>query len=223
MSKKVAVLLGAVGFLASASMAFAQTATTAAPATNAVQPMVLEISPVGNVLIRGTVSSVSANALTIKSWGGDWTINVPASASVLPQGTALSSFAAGDFVGVQGTVNSSGNWTVDATLVRDWTARTALTQEEKTNAQSVHAAMDSGPRTVQGTLSDLDATGQTFTLTNASGTAFSVSLSSGAKILAKNWATLDLSKATNGDTVRVYGDVASTTITASVFRDVTVK
>ncbi len=223
MSKKIAVLLGAVGFLASTGLAFAQTTTSVSSSTNATQPTVLEVNKAGNVLIRGTVNSVSANSLTIKSWGGEWTINVPSGATVLPQGTALSSFAAGDFVGVQGTVNTTANWTVDATLVRDWTARHTLTQEEKTNAQAVHTIVNSGPKTVQGTLSGLDTAAQTFTLTNASGAAFSVSLNSGAKILAKNWATLDFSKVTNGDTVRVYGDVSSTTIAASVFRDVTVK
>lgn len=173
--------------------------------------------------MRGTVDSVSDNSLTIKSWGGDWTVHVPANATVLPQGATLSSYAVGDFVGVQGTVDTTANWTVTATLVRDWTARTAQKQDEKTNAQSVRAVMDAGPRTVQGTLSALDASAQTFTLTTASGTAFSVSLSSGAKILARNWATLGLDKVTNGDTVRVYGTVASTSIAASVLRDVTVK
>ena len=224
MSKKVIAALGIAGFLASASVAFAQTTgatPTAAPVST--QPMVLQIGAKGNVLLRGTVESVSSGSVTVTSWGGAWTVNVPANASVLPSGTALSSFQQGDFVGVQGTIDSTTNFTVNASLIRDWTARQALHQEIKANVQAVKQERAGAPRTVEGTLSNLDATAETFTLTNSAGTAYAVTLDSGAKILGKNWATIQLSQATNGDTVRVYGTVSSTTIAASVFRDVTVK
>ena len=226
MSKKMMAALGIVGFLASAGAAFAQTTTpttTTTAAPTASEQMTLQIGPKGNTLLRGTVSAVSTGSVTVTSWGGDWTVNVPTTASVLPQGNAISDFKTGDFVGVQGTVDSSAGWTVNASLIRDWTARAAVAAQVKTNVQAVHTTMSSGPRVVQGTISNLDATAQTFTLTNAAGTAYSVSLSSGAKILAKNWATLDLSKVTSGDTVRVYGAVSSSSITASIFRDVSVK
>ncbi len=215
--------LGMVGFLASAGLAFAQTTTTTSTVPSSTQPMVLQIGAKGAVLLRGTVDSVSSDSVTVKSWGGDWTVNVPTSAKVLPQGTTVSDMKTGDFVGVQGTVDSTGNFMVNATLIHDWTARQALNQEIKTNVQSVRETMASGPRTIQGTLSNLDATADTFTLTNAAGTAYSVTLDSGAKILGKNWATITLGQATNGDTVRVYGTVSSTAIAASVFRDVSVK
>ena len=230
MSRKLIAVLGAFGFLASAGLAFAQDATTTPPvtvpapvATAVSHPMILQIGPKGAVLLRGTVDSVSSGSVTVKSWGGDWTVNVPASASVLPQGTALSDMKQGDFVGVQGTVDSTTNFTVDAKLIRDWTERQAVRQEIKSNVQAVHATMSAAPRIVQGTLSNLDATAETFTLTNAAGTAYSVSLSSGAKVIGKNFATIQLSQANNGDTVRVYGTVASSTISASIFRDVSVK
>ncbi|MDE1919585.1 MAG: hypothetical protein KGH56_02680 [Patescibacteria group bacterium] len=228
MLKKTIAAFGIIGSLAFAGTAFAQTttteaqATTAAPAASA-QRMLLQIGPAGKVLLRGTIGSVSSGSITVKSWGGDWTVNVPTSARVLPQGAAITDFKAGDFVGVQGSVNQGASWTVDATLVRDWTARQALNQEIKSNVQAVRETMTSGPRTIQGTVSNLDSTAQTFTLTNAAGTAYSVSLSSGAKILARNWATLDFGKVSNGDTVRVYGTVASSAISASIFRDVSVK
>ena len=223
MSRKVIAALGIVGFLASAGIAFAQTPTTTAAAPVSTQPMVLQIGAKGNVLLRGTVDAVSSGSVTVKGWGGTWTVNVPASANVLPNGTALSSFQQGDFVGVQGTIDSSANWTVDATLIRDWTARAALSQQIKTNEQQAHATMSSRPRVVEGTLSNLDAAAETFTLTNSAGTAYTVSLNSGAEIIGKNWATIQLSQANAGDTVRVFGTVSSTTIAASVFRDVTVK
>lgn len=217
---KAVAALGIVGFLASAGIAFAQ-ATTATPPHS--MPMVLQVGPGGKALLRGTVDSVSSGSLAVTSWGGVWTINVPSTAKVMPSGTALTDFKTGDSVGVQGAVNTSANWTIDATLVRDWTARQALKQEIKTNVQAVHELMSNAPRTVQGTLSGLDATAGTFTLTNASGEAYSATLNSNAKILGKNWATITLGQATNGDTVRVYGAVSSTTIATSVFRDISVK
>ncbi len=222
MSRKLIAAAGILGLFASAGVAFAQT-TTMSPVATASQPMVLNVSAAGKVLLRGTVVSTDSGTVTVKSWGGDWTVNVPSTAEVLPSGIALSSFQTGDFVGVQGTVNSSSNWTGDATLIRDWTARAALNQQIKTNIQQAHTTMSSGPRVTQGTLSNIDATAQTFTLTNAAGTAYTVTLGSGAEIMGKNWATIALSQANSGDTVRVYGTVSGSTISASVFRDVTVK
>ncbi|MDE1925190.1 MAG: hypothetical protein KGH79_03345 [Patescibacteria group bacterium] len=216
-------VLGILGLLAAGGVAFAQTTSTATnTAVSApIQQMVLQVGQNGKVLLRGTVDSVTATSITVKSWGGDWTINVPASAQVMPQGAALSSFQTGDFVGVQGTVNSSASWTVDATLVRDWTERQAMNQQIKTNVQSVRQEMQSGtPRTIQGTVSGLS--GESFTLTAQNGTVYSVSVASGAKILQKNWLTLDFTQVQNGDTVRVWGPVASSTISASIFRDISI-
>ncbi|MHB0865409.1 MAG: hypothetical protein ACYC1Y_00665 [Minisyncoccota bacterium] len=230
MTKKLIAAAGIVGFLASAGAAFAQTTATVEATTTATdtttprtQPMVLEVNKNGGILLRGTVSSVSSDSVTVKSWGGDWTVTVPSSAKVLPEGAAIGSFQTGDFVGVEGTVDSSASWTINAKLIRDWTARQALHQQIKANVQSVHTTIASGPRVIQGKVSGLDATARTFTLTNASGTTYSVTLDSGAKLLAKNWATLDFNKVSDGDTVRVYGTVASSTISASVFRDISVK
>ncbi|HQT82745.1 MAG TPA: hypothetical protein PLW99_01175 [Candidatus Paceibacterota bacterium] len=231
MTKKLAAALGIVGFLASAGAAFAQTTTTAtaAPTAAAAQPMVLQVGPKGEVLLRGTVTAATASSVTVQSWGGDWTVNVPTTAEVLPQGTVLTDYKTGDFVGVAGTIDQTSGWTVTAKLVRDWTARRVETQQIKANTQALQQVRTTAPRNTQGTLSNLDATAQTFTLTTADGTAYSVSLSSGALLLAVNRATLDFTKVNNGDTVRVYGTVtpatgsAGASITASVFRDVSVK
>ena len=222
MKHNVAIAFGIISFLATAGVAFAQTSSVISTAAVA-SPMVLHVNKDGGVLLRGTVSSVAAGSVTIKSWGGNWTVNVPTTASVFPAGSMISSFKTGDFVGVQGTIDATANWTVDASLIRDWTERQALNQEAKTNVQAVHAIMAGRPRITQGTISGLDATAQTFTLTNSAGTAYSVSLSSGAQLLSKNWMTLDFSKVSNGDMVRVYGTVASSSISASIFRDISVK
>ena len=219
MSKKIMVAVGIAGFLASAGMVFAQSATNTTPHL----PTILQVNGRGKVLIRGTVESVSNNSLSISSWGGTWTINVGSSTDVVPSGVTLANINQGDFVGVEGSVDSSADLTITATLVRDWTARRVLTQQIRSNIQAVRETMSSVPHVVQGTLSNLDSTGETFTLTNARGTAYNVTLSSGAEILGRNWATIALSQATDGDTVRVFGTVASSTITATVFRDVSVK
>ncbi len=220
-------VLGVAGFLASAGAAFAQAPSGVAQApaapVAAAEKAVLQVGPKGNVLLRGTVDSAASGTVTVKSWGGEWTVNVPSSAEVLPKGVAVESYKQGDFVGVQGTVDSTANWTVNATLIRDWTARQAVAQEAKANVQQARATMAQRARTIQGKLSGLDATAGTFTLTDAAGTAYSVTLNTGAEMINSKWATISLAKANEGDTVRVYGTVSSTTIAASVFRDVSVK
>ena len=231
MTKKILVALGTIGFLATAGVAAAQTTatgSTVAPSTVTTvkprtEPMVLEIGAAGRVLLRGTVESASANSLTVKSWGGSWTVTVPANAEVWPSGTAVSSFQLGDFVGILGTVNQNASFTVDAKIVHDWTARITARQGITRNIRAVREVMRLGtPRVVEGTLSNFDASAETFTLTARNGTSYSVSLVSGAKTLQKNWATLDFSTVQNGDLVRVWGPVASSTISASVFRDVSI-
>ena len=221
-----------IGMTAISGVAFAQattvpTTTTSAPVAAQVvmpvkaEPMVLQVGAAGKVLIRGTIDAVSSGSVTVKSWGGDWTVNVPAGASVLPQGVALSSFHVGDFVGVQGAVNQGSSWTVDASLIRDWTARQVMTQEIKQNVQSVKKEMQANtPRTLQGTLSDLS--GRSFTLTTSNGIAYAVTVASDAKILKNNWTTLDFTQVQSGDTVRVWGPVSSSTVSASIFRDVSI-
>lgn len=223
--KKIGIALGIVGFLATAGVAFAQTTTTATTpkVASTAQQMMLQVGPAGKVLLRGTIDSVSAGSVTVKSWGGDWTVNVPTTASMLPQGTALASFKTGDFVGVQGAIDQTASWTVKATLIRDWTTRAVTTQQIKANTQAVHQEKSTAPKTIQGTLSNLDATAKTFTLTAANGTAYSVSLASGAILLTNNRATLDFAKVADGNTVRVYGTVSSSTVSASIVRDVSVK
>ncbi len=82
-------------------------------------PMVVQIGPSGNILLRGTVDSVGQNSLTVKSWGGDWTVMINASTKLAPAST-IGQFAVGDFVGVHGTVDQNASWTVHADVVRDW-------------------------------------------------------------------------------------------------------
>ena len=66
----------------------------------------------GNILMRGTVQTVASTSLTIKTWGGIWTITTDGSID-------LSTITAGDLVGVMGAASQDAP-TIAATVVRRW-------------------------------------------------------------------------------------------------------
>ncbi len=67
MKRNAVLAVGTIGFLMASGIALAQTGTAAPTTTSAPsQPMVLEIGSQGQVLLRGTVDSVTANSLTVK-------------------------------------------------------------------------------------------------------------------------------------------------------------
>ena len=216
--------MASAAVLATALIAAAQTTpsvtATVSPASS--QKMILEVGPAGKVLLRGTIASVSSGNLTVTGWGGVWTINVGSSAEILPASVAndLTQFKAGDFVGIQGTINQSANWTIDATVVRDWTYRAAVNQERKQNIQSVREIIKSGtPRNYVGTASNISTS--SFTLT-VNGTTDTVNVATGAKVVNRNWVTIPLASIQNNDNVRVWGVNASSTITAQIVRDISI-
>jgi len=111
-----------IGFIALANTDTTTPTTTNTPTvvnTPAVhaEPMMLQIEPKGNALLRGTINSVASNSLVVKSWGGNWTVNFSSSTKLMPNDIAQ--FKVGDFIGVQGTVNQASSWTIDATLIRN--------------------------------------------------------------------------------------------------------
>lgn len=229
MTKKILAGVGiasAAALLATSLVAGAQT-TTNAPTTATTPPtpaeqMLLQVGTAGKVLMRGTIASEASGVLTVTSWGGTWTVNVGASAQVLPvaAGNDLSQFKTGDFVGVQGMVSQSANWTIDATLVRDWTYRQAVNQQRQQNVQSARTTIQSGtPKNYVGTASGVSAS--SFSLAGANGTTYTVNVASGAEVVNRNWLTLPLASIQNGDNVRVWGVNASGTITAQIMRDTT--
>ncbi len=222
------VLLGsgitAMGLLlASTLVAGAQTAptpvTTIAPAPiHKTQAMELNVNGKGEVLLRGTIDLVGSGTLTVKSWGGDWTVNVPSSAEVLPGGD-MSKFSQGDFVGITGTVSQNGSWTVNAKTVRNWTQEKTITTESSQNQKSARQEMKSERvRTYQGTASGVGAS--SLTLTAANGTAYTVNFASSAKFSNKKWLSIAATDIQNGDTVRVFGANANGTISATIVRDI---
>src|SRR3989344_4610541 len=244
MITKIAAISSAAGLLAFAGVALAQSDTgtsvnvavraDAQAKLAASRAMVLQVNPQGRVLIRGTVVATSTNSVTLKSWSGNWTVNVSSGTEVLSKGATLADFQSGDFVGAEGAVSSTTDFTLDARVVRAWYVREVVKrerqeakQEVRENRQTVQDVIKMlTPRNYQGTVSSLD--GRTFTLTTESGIAYAVTLTANAQVLQSNWRTLDFAQVQNGDTVRVWGPATSATastsatITASVFRDLSI-
>ncbi len=213
----IGIAAGITAFLAVTLVAAAQTTTA-----TTTQPMLLQVNRAGKTLIRGTIASVASGTMTVNGWGGVWTVNIPTSAEILPVtvNKDVTQFKVGDFVGISGTMSQSAQWTIDANIVRDWTYRQVVSQEQKQNAQTARATMKNGtPRDYVGTASNVNT--DTFTLTTANGTTYTVNVASGAEVVSRGWATLPFSSITDGNNIRVWGVNASGTITAHIVRDVT--
>ncbi len=218
-SKKYIAVAGlATALLSGAMMVSAQDSPTAT-AAKVNQKMVLEVGPAGRTLMRGTVTVVGTNSLTVKSWGGDWVVNVSASTKLAPR-VDMSQFQVGDFVGVQGLMSTSAAWTIDASFVRNWTERKEIKAEVKENREGIKAVIKAiTARNWEGVVvGDVNADGS-FKLQVGSAT-YDIKMATGAKVVDKGYVTLSPSSIKAGHTVRVYGPAADTTITASVVRDV---
>ncbi len=174
--------------------------------------VVLQVNRQGKALLRGTVDTVGTNSLTVKSWGGNWVVNIVADTKLFPN-SDMSQFKLGDLVGVQGTVSETLPWTIDAVIVRDWSAR----KLEQTTKQEVNDLMKSvTPRNWQGTAT---VSGSTLTLA-IDGVTYMVTVTGDAKIVNQQYAPIALSDVKTGDTVRIYATISGTTATAYVLRDI---
>ncbi len=86
------------------------------------QQQMVNVNASGRVTLRGTLDSIGTNTLTIKSWGGIWNINIATSTKLVRNfggASNLSEFQKGDWVSVQGKINDSAAWTIDATIVKN--------------------------------------------------------------------------------------------------------
>lgn len=94
---------------------------------------IVQIGSGGSALIRGMVSAVGATSITVSSWGGDWTINVTAETKMVPKSTSsqLALIRPGDFVGVNGKIDTTRPWTITARVVRDTDAEHAIAMTQK--------------------------------------------------------------------------------------------
>src|SRR3989338_1111584 len=182
------------------------------------QPTIVNIGPRGNVLLRGTVSAVGNNTLTVKSWGGDWVVNISSATKLAPE-VSMTQFKVGDFVGLHGTVNQTAAWTIDATLVRNWTVRKAVTEIRK-EIKTIAA------KNWQGIVSNVNSSTQSFTITidgkGADGISYAVTVTSEAKLVNQNYTSISFGDIKNGDKIRVWGPAVDTTIAASVVRNISI-
>ncbi len=228
-----AIILSGVFSLAFAEMT-GQTTTVRTDSYINSQTMIVQIGPKGKTLIRGTIKKIDItigalpSVLTVTSWGGDWVINISSFTQLMP-GSDMAQFKVGDFVGVQGIANQNASWTVDAKIVRDWTAKKMqqdnnemMRKERHNNEQEIKEVISKeSPRNWQGIASNINASGNSFTLT-VDGVAYTVNLVTDAKIVNQSFLTASFANVKDKDTVRVWGPVSGTTISAYVLRDVSI-
>jgi hypothetical protein len=226
MTKVKALSVLIAGLVLAASVSLAQTvspsATSSAPVTKPHPlPIVVEIGPAGNALIRGTVTSVGNDSLTVKSWGGDWTVKIDTNTKLLPNGLTLNQIKSGDFVGLNGKVKSDESLTVHATLIHDWTEKKIIKEEIKQNIKEVREIKkETTPRINILAVGSIDQTNNTITAT-MNGQTITVKINN-AKLIDRNWKTITLDKIQPNDTIRVYGILSGNTLEAYVIRDISI-
>jgi len=230
--KTAGMAISALALIPFTAFVFAKTATTSPTVISSNpsarhQPVVVQIGPEGRTLLRGTVDSLGTDSIVVKSWGGKWTVRVGANTQILPKITGgvsdLSGFKAGDFVGVQGKTADSPDWTIDATLVRNWTERQAVKETRKEVLQTEKKGRIEGVgKNFEGTTGTVSA--DSFTITLQDGKVYTVKVSADAKVVNRNFLKMNLSDIRPGDRVRFFGTIDTTALTgnASVVRDVSV-
>jgi len=226
MTKVKALSVLITGLVLAASVSLAQTvspsATSSAPVVKPERPpIIVQIGPAGNALIRGTVTSVGPDSLTVKSWGGNWTVKIDTNTKLLPNGLTLNQIKAGDLVGLNGKVNSDESLTVHATLIHDWTEKKIIKEEIKQNIKEVREIKkETTPRINILTVGSIDRTNNTITAT-MNGQTITVKIDN-AKLIDRNWKTITLDKIQPNDTIRVYGILSGNTLEAYVIRDISI-
>jgi hypothetical protein len=197
--------------------------STTLPANSHPMPLIVEIGPAGNALIRGTVTNVGTDFLTIKTWGGTWTIKIDSNTKFAPQGLTLSQIQTNDFIGLNGKVNSEETLTVDATLIRDWTEKKIIKEETQQNKKEVKQIIKETPKPEIRilTIESIDTVNNTLTAKLNTQT-LTVTLANNVKLLDRNWKTITFTQLKANDTIRVYGILSGTTLEASVIRDISI-
>ncbi|MES2315383.1 MAG: hypothetical protein V4486_01455 [Patescibacteria group bacterium] len=118
----VVVLGAAVVFAENNSTTISNAVTASGSLGVNPSPMMINIGPKGNVMLRGKVVSIdtSANSLVVKSWGGSWTIETTSSTNILSATKSISDFKADDVVGVIGSISKDGDFIITARILRAW-------------------------------------------------------------------------------------------------------
>lgn len=82
-------------------------------------PQVLDVNGQGQVRLRGIVSAVSSSTISIKTWGGVWTVLPGVSPEIISKDKVLGTINVGDYVGVQGTIVPDAILTVQGNVIRN--------------------------------------------------------------------------------------------------------
>lgn len=113
-----------VALAIASAIALVASAQSPNASTNAVSgPIMISINPNGKVLLRGTIESVGATTVVVKSWGGSWTIKIAPTSTIVSTNRSVSDFKVGNIVGVSGTMAQDGSFAIDASLLRLWGQR----------------------------------------------------------------------------------------------------
>lgn len=154
-----------------------------------------------SVLVRGArVSAISGSTITASTaWGTTsmtWTIRTDGTTQFLGRNgetITAATIVAGDYVSFAGTMNTTFvSPTVDAKVVKDWSIPVSET-------------------TVSGTVSSVNASGNSLVVTNENGTTTIAVLSSTTIMSGKN--TIALSAIVAGDKIKASGSYNATTKT----------
>ena len=217
-----------VSLILATSVSLAQEASSSATSSASTvnphpMPLVVEIGPAGNALIRGTVTNVGTDSLTVKSWGGAWTVKIDSNTKFLPKGLTLDQIKVDDFVGLNGKVNSEESLTVHATLIRDWTEKKITKEEVQENKKEVKQIVKETPKPATRilTIETIEPASNTLTAKLSTQT-ITVKLANGAKLIDRNWKTITFDQLKVNDTIRVYGVLSDSNLEASVIRDISI-
>lgn len=220
MKKKISIIaLLALAVAGGAIVAYHSVSAANAATTAGATAQSVNIGPQGNVSLRGSITAISGSSWTVASWGGAWTVDV-SGATVAPKGSTstITSFSVGDNVVVNGTASASG-LTV-----------TAKTVAEATSFMGMGGGSAGGPgkmggfgggfrgaRADMGTISDLDTSTGSFTLTPKTGSAVTIDTTS-ATTVTVGTTTSSLAALANGMyafVIPVQGSSTSSPITAA--------
>ncbi|OGG41592.1 hypothetical protein A2837_00150 [Candidatus Kaiserbacteria bacterium RIFCSPHIGHO2_01_FULL_46_22] len=240
--KRIIITLAVVGLFAALFLlplrflaVYAQTLTSPAPEETPA-PMVIDADDAGNVVMRGQVTSVEDNSMTISSWGGEWTIRTTMSSAVTPATEVagnLSAISNGDFVGVEGVFATDEEMTVDASFVRDWTTDplpgvfevdtivdTTGTVSVSTGTEEVEDGeveeVVPDMITYSGEVDRVDDT--SFTFTDDFGSVYTVTVDNEVAVVNDNSEVRELEDVDIGDSVELDGVANGTVITTAMVR-----
>lgn len=178
----VAVSALAVSIAGAETTATTSTVVTATPSVK----MAVQINASGKTILDGLIASITANAITVNSWGGAWTINIGSDTKLIRRfggNSTTSEFVVGDIVSVNGTASKDAAWTINAKIVKNM------------SIQARNASFS-------GTISNLR--GNTFTLATRERKTVNVTMNADVKVRAGNRAKTTAALA-NGATVLVSG------------------